>query len=64
MLFITHIHEKINLEECAFKYGSGIFLKAEVSSESNGGGGYFKKTRYRRRYYYRFINYKFSWLKY
>ena len=42
MLSIYHIQSKINLEECTFKYGSGIFLKAEGTSEwgnsgSNGG---------------------------
>ena len=42
MLFITNTQAKINLEECTFKYGSGVFLKAEGTSEwgnsgSNGG---------------------------
>ena len=42
MFFITNTQAKINLEECTFKYGSGVFLKAEGTSEwgssgSNGG---------------------------
>ena len=42
MFFITNTQSKINLEECTFKYGSGVFLKAEGTSEwgnsgSNGG---------------------------
>ena len=42
MFFITNTQAKINLEECTLKYGSGIFLKAEGTSEwgnigSNGG---------------------------
>ena len=42
MFFITNTKAKINLEECTFKYGSGVFLKAEGTSEwgnsgSNGG---------------------------
>ena len=42
MFFITNTQAKINLEECTFKYGSGVFLKAAGTSEwgssgSNGG---------------------------
>ena len=42
MFFVTNTQSKINLEECTFKYGSNIFLKAEGTSEwgnsgSNGG---------------------------
>ena len=42
MFFVTNTQSKINLEECTFKYGSNIFLKAEETSEwgnsgSNGG---------------------------
>ena len=42
MFFITNTQAKINLEECTFKYGSGIFLNAAGTSEwgtsgSNGG---------------------------
>ena len=42
MFFITNTQSKINLEECTFKYGSGVFLKAAGTSEwgnsgSNGG---------------------------
>ena len=42
MFFITNTQSKINLEECTFKFGSGVFLKAEGTSEwgnsgSNGG---------------------------
>ena len=42
MFFITNTQSKINLEECTFKYGSGVFLRAEGTSEwgnsgSNGG---------------------------
>jgi len=42
MFFITNTQAKINLEECTFKYGSGVFLNAAGTSEwgnsgSNGG---------------------------
>ena len=42
MFFITNTQAKINLEECTFKYGSNVFLKAAGTSEwgtsgSNGG---------------------------
>ena len=42
MFFITNTQAQINLEECTFKYGSGVFLKAAGTSEwgssgSNGG---------------------------
>ena len=42
MFFITNTQAKINLEECTFKFGSGIFLNAAGTSEwgtsgSNGG---------------------------
>ena len=42
MFFITNTQAEINLEECTFKYGSEIFLKAEGTSEwgkkgANGG---------------------------
>ena len=42
MFFITNTQSKINLEECTFKYGSGVFLNAAGTSEwgnsgSNGG---------------------------
>ena len=42
MFFITNTQAKINLEECTFKYGSGVFLYAAGTSEwgnsgSNGG---------------------------
>ena len=42
MFFITNTQAKINLEECTFKYGSGVFLNASGTSEwgnsgSNGG---------------------------
>ena len=42
MFFITNTQSIINLEECTFKYGSGVFLKAAGTSEwgnsgSNGG---------------------------
>ena len=42
IFFITNTQAKINLEECTFKYGSGVFLKAAGTSEwgssgSNGG---------------------------
>ena len=38
MLSIYHIQSKINLEECIFKYGSGIFLKEEGTSEWDSSG--------------------------
>ena len=38
MLSIYHIQSKINLDECTFKYGSGIFLKAEGTSERDSSG--------------------------
>ena len=38
MLSISHIQSNINLEECTFKYGSGIFLKAEGTSEWDSSG--------------------------
>ena len=42
MFFITNTQAQINLEECTFKYGSGVFLNAAGTSEwgssgSNGG---------------------------
>ena len=42
MFFITNTQAQINLEECTFKYDSGVFLKAAGTSEwgssgSNGG---------------------------
>ena len=42
MFFVTNTQAEINLEECTFKYGSGIFLKAEETFEwgkrgANGG---------------------------
>ena len=42
MFFITNTQAKINLDECTFKFGSGIFLNAAGTSEwgtsgSNGG---------------------------
>ena len=41
MFFITNTQAKINLEECTFKYGSGVFLKAAGTSEwgSSGANG-------------------------
>ena len=38
MFFVTNTQSKINLEECTFKYGSNIFLKAEGTSEWGNSG--------------------------